>query len=362
MEQDFRFRGILQLSRHHIEDIIDVHELNMDSRDGFRGMERLNRLLNNRKIRFINPWGKFEYTKFGHFYFDENDVMMFITREREYTLYHRPSILDHTLWSTVPVIFAGIDTRVVDDCGQPIFTGDIVTIEDTTSVVRYFHPTIPGLAGDNCELQFRPGLRMHKEGTAFRDISVDQFKHFDEYFFLWPTNQYLPNGLRQEEVISKAHEAMVNPIFATPIKPLKSVRTIYSSLDEVLREDRVLVYFTTPAHFDDDDDDVDNGYIILSDNYPDNFDGEIYEIGIGDKKSSLTNMLPGINSFLLHAHQHPETKFVLCDFVEILNISDYQKNKIAMLFHDWFTYNLTNVILPGWILIKIASYECIGRD
>lgn len=363
MEQDFSFTGIRQLCRLHLEEILDVHDCDMDSVEHRRLMNRLGGLLENRKIRYVDPFGKFGYTKFGHFYFDENDVMMLITKERDLTLYHRPDILSYTLWSTVPVIFAGIDTRCTDDSHQPIFTGDVVTIDDMSSLVRYFHPTIPGLAGDNCELQFRPGLRMHKEGTVFRDISLDQFKHFDEYFFHWPMSFFCPGGMTQDEVKRKAKEAWSKPLFMEPIKPLRTTKSIYDHIDEVLRKGRALAYFTAPMHFDDEEEDVDNGNIVLCDEYPDGFEGETYEIEIDDIDFSMVEMKYGIKSFFLHAHEHPETIFVLGDFVEDLNISnDYLKDKVAKLFHDWFTYNLTNVILPSWIFIDICSWECIGRD
>ena len=360
MEQDFTLRGIRQLCKHHLGEIIELHEHDMDSTESYRRKEHLNGLLNNRKIRFINPMGKFEYTKFGHFYFDENDVMMLITNEREYTLYHRPDILSHTLWSTVPVIFAGIDTRFKDDNNQQIFTGDIVTAIDMTSFVRYFHPTIPGLAGDNFEFQFEPGLKLHKEGTVFRDINISQFEHFDEFFFYWPSCQYVPNGISPEEIKRKAKEAWSQPTFMNPIKPLRTTRTIYGHFEEVLRDGYVIAYFRSLEEYEDDEGQKTYDYYI--DDYPENFKGETYEIVVSDKVPCLERIKTGINSFFLYAHQHPKTKFVLCDFVRTLYIHQYLLDKTALLFYDWFTYNLTNVILPTWIFLKLCTYECIGRD
>ncbi len=363
MEQDFRYEGIRQLCNRHLGDIIELHEHDIDSIDTYRRMKSLNGLLENRKIRFVNPLGQFDYTKFGHFYFDENGVMMLITNERNLTLYHRPDILSHTLWSTVPVIFAGIDTRYSDDNHQPIFTGDVVTLDGMTSLVRYFHPTIPGLAGDNCESQFRPGLRLHKEGTVFRDISISQFEHFDKLFFRWPMNQFAPNGESPEETKRKANEAWSKPLFIDSIKPLRTTRTVYDHFEEVLRDGYVIAYFRSLEEYEDNEGQNTPEYFI--DDYPDNFNGENYEIVIKNDVSyleRLDNLKTGINSFFLHAHQHPETKFVLCDFVRTLYINKYLLDKTALLFHDWFTYNLTNVIIPTWIFISICTYECIGRD
>ena len=53
--------------------------------------------------------------------------MMLITKDSDYTPYHKNDQLAHTLWSTVPVIFAGVDTGIKDDLWRDIYTGDVVS-------------------------------------------------------------------------------------------------------------------------------------------------------------------------------------------------------------------------------------------
>ena len=360
MEQDFSYRGISQLCSCHLEEIIEKHSRPHDSDTSF---DDFYRLLEYREVRFIDPLGRFQYTKFGHFYFDKKGVMMLITDNWDYTRFHRPGKLSHTLWSTVPVIFAGIETRIIDDCNQPIFTGDIVTdVENhTISYVRYFHPTIPGLAGDNCESQYRPGLIWHKEGTVFSGISHILYKQFDEYAIRWPMSQYYPSGMTREEVKERANLAWSNPVFCDSFKTIRHQRRGYGdSVDEVLNDGCVFAYFRASESFIDADGLL--VYEIFCDNYPEGYRGKSYGIKIPRKYYYLEKMKPRIDAFLLHAHKHPKTTFVLCDFTRKLHISDHLLDKWALLFREWFAYNIPNVILPAWILFRIGAYECIGKD
>jgi hypothetical protein len=271
--------------------------------------------------------------------------------------------LSHTLWSTVPVIYAGIDTRILDDCNRSIFTGDIATDVDNhvTSFVRYFHPTIPGLAGDNCESQYRPGLTWHKEGTVFSGISHKLYKHFDKYVFCWPIDQFYPNGMRLEEMKERAEAAWSNPVFCDSFHPIKQIRRGYDNrVEEVFHDGYVLAYFRDSGICFEEDGSP--SYEIYCDNYPEGYSGKCYEIKIPRKYYYVEKMKPCINAFLVHAHKHPKTTFVLCDFTRKLSIPDLQLDKWALLFRDWFIYNIPNVILPGWILFRIGAYECLGKD
>jgi hypothetical protein len=359
MEQDFSYRGISQLCGCHIEEIIEKHSRPHDSYTNF---DDLYRLLEYRDVRFIDPLGRFQYTKFGHFYFDKKGVMMLITDNWDYARCHRPDKLSHTLWSTVPVIFAGIDTRIIDDCNQPIFTGDIVTDvgNQKTSYVRYLHPTIPGLAEDNCELQYDLGSVWHKEGTVFSGISHKLYKQFDESVFRWPITQFYPNSMTREEVKERANLAWSNPVFCDSSQPIRPQRRGYGeSVEEVLCDRCVLAYFRGSESFIDAD--GSRGYEIFCDNYPEGYRGKSYGIKIPRRYYYLEKMKPRIDAFLLHAHKHPKTTFVLCDFTRKLLIPDLQLDKWALLFHDWFTFNIPNVILPGWILFRLGPYECYDR-
>ena len=112
MEQDFSYEGIRRLCYRHRNEIIEIHE---HPHHYIQHFDNLCRKLEGREVRYIDPLGRYKYTRFGHFYFDDNGVMMLITDDEEYTRFHRPGILSHTLWSTVPVIYAGIDTRILDN-------------------------------------------------------------------------------------------------------------------------------------------------------------------------------------------------------------------------------------------------------
>ena len=138
----YSFRGIPDLCRKYHRQIVASPDKN-----------NLKSVLDGRRVRFINPLGEFDYAYFSEFTFD-GDVMILLTKDHKYTKFHKPLHLS-TLWSMVPVIFAGVDTRFKDDLNQEIFTGDVVSYKGYTSFVRYFgDSTIPGLAGDNCDIQF----------------------------------------------------------------------------------------------------------------------------------------------------------------------------------------------------------------
>lgn len=358
MENDFSYEGIRRLCYRHRNEIIEIHER---PHHYIQHFNNLYRKLDGREVRYIDPLGRYKFTRFGHFYFDDNGVMMLITDDKEYTRFHRPGILSHTFWSTVPVVYAGIDTRILDDYNRPIFTGDVVTdVENRiTSYVRYFHPTIAGLAGDNCESQYRPGLTWHKEGTVFSGISRRLFNHFDLYAFDWPRESFCPNGISPEEVRERAKAALEEPIFADNLALTKPQRRIYTdTIDEAIQEGCVVAYFRGNSPFDEDT----SGYVVFCDNYPQNYKGECYEIMIDNWHNYMETMEPGVKKFLLYAHNHPETTFVLCDFVQALEIPNDSLSIIALIFQDWFSYNIPNVVLPGWIFWQIGLDECVGKD
>ena len=345
----FSFRGIQDLCRMHFSEIKERKELK--------------KVLESRRVRFINPAGEFDYTYFGDFYF-VGDVMMLITKESDYTMYHQPDQISNTLWSTVPVIFAGVDTRCKDDVGREIFTGDVVTYQGYTSVVRYFGDSaVPGLAGDNCEIPFKANGTMHKEGTVFTDISQTMFHEFNPHFVYWAKSGFSFGGMSFEEVKEKAALSMKAPTFVegTPKQRRHPRKVYHESIDEALRNDRVVAYFRDWEACEDE-----NGeptYCIYADNLPEDYDGKTYEIKMPCDSDFYTDLQQAIQDFLLYAHRRPETVFVLCDFIGVLHIPEHMLEKVALMFHDWFTYNIPNVILPSWVVLwEIGSYEQIGKD
>ena len=63
----FSYQGVFDLERKHHEDILN--------------RKPLKHLLEDRKIRFVNPMGRFDFCYFGDFYFDTGNVMMLITND-----------------------------------------------------------------------------------------------------------------------------------------------------------------------------------------------------------------------------------------------------------------------------------------
>ena len=344
----FSFRGIQDLCRMHFNEIKERKELKT--------------ILESRRVRFINPVGEFDYTYFGDFYF-VGDVMMLITKDKNYTIYHKPDQLSNTLWSTVPVIFAGVDTRCKDDVGREIFTGDVVTYQNYTSVVRYFgDSSVPGLAGDNCEILFKENGTMHKEGTAFTNISQTMFHEFNPNFVYWAKSGFSYGGMSFDEVKKKAALSIKAPTFMDGILQRKRYprRVYHESIDEVLTDDSVLAFFRDKNDCEDENGEL--TYVIYADNLPEGYDGKTYEIKMSSDSDFYIDLHHAIQDFLLYAHRQSETVYVLCDFLGVFRIPETMQRKVALMFSDWFAYNIPNIILPSWVFWETGAFEQIGKE
>lgn len=339
------FRGIQDLCHvHHREFLMSTDR------------DKLKAVLENRRVRFINPLGEFDYAYFGEFTFD-GDVMILWTKKMEYSKFHKP-LHSFTLWSQVPVIFAGVDTRYRDDQNQEIFTGDVVSYKGYTSFVRYFgDSTIPGLAGDNCDILFERNGEMHKEGTVFSGIQPTLFKEFAVEKLYWPTAQFIPHGISRDEAIARASKAKSQPQFTDDFKPQRRGRhLIYQQLSDVLREGDILCYIAKEMIEGGET----LGIIQCADNIPDDYSGD--ELEMATAEDFYVSIQTAFHEFLQYAHNNPEKTFILCDFKEALEINKYKEQKTALQFLEWYEYNIPNVIMPFWILNNIAGWDMIGRD
>ena len=343
----FSFRGIQELYQRHKRDIY----MSLDR-------ETLKSVLDNRRVRFINPLGEFDYTYFGEFTFD-GDVMILLTKDHKYTKFHKALNLS-TLWSQVPVIFAGVDTRYRDDQNQEIFTGDVVSYKGYTSFVRYFgDSSVPGLAGDNCDIQFERNGDMHKEGTVFSGIQPTLFKEFVIEKLYWPTVQFVQHGISRDEAIARASKAKSQPQFTDDFKPNRKGRQkIYTELSEILREGDILCYLEKEMVEGEEN----LGIMMCADNIPDDYHGEEHSIELATADDFYNSIKTAFHEFLQYAHNNPEKTFVLCDFKEALEINKYEERKTALQFWEWYEFKIPNVIMPFWILNKIAGWDMIGRD
>lgn len=338
-----------------------IRELCRDNIDSIAGRKEIANLLEHRRIRYIAPDGSFNFTKFGDFYFDSMGVMMLITKEKTYQRYHRPDLLSQTLWSTIPVIYAGVDTRYKDDSNSEIFTGDIVSCEGYVSLVRYFGDNnVPGLAGDNCEFLFDREHKLHKVGTVFSNLDTNLFNVFDVGCVYWPLEQYHPNGISREEVVTRATLALNEPVFFVDLPRFKRwKRSVYTDIDDYLEESDILTYFIGGKFEDADDEEY---YDVYADNLPKEFNGEELSIPSPDGDFHDNSWTEAIEKFLLFAHRNPEKKYVLCDFVKTMDISPKLLHKYAITFRAWYEYNIANVALPFWIFNELAGLDMTGKD
>ncbi len=342
----YSFRGIQDLCQKYHRQIVASPDEN-----------NLKYVLDSRRVRFINPLGYFDYAYFGEFTFD-GDVMILWTKKMEYARFHKP--LDtFSLWSQVPVIFAGVDTGFKDDQHEDIFTGDVVSYRGDTSFVRYLSDSVvPGLAEDNCEVPFERNGDMHKEGTVFSNIKPTLFKLFTIEDLYWPKSQYVPYGISRDEVIERASKAKIKPLFTDDFKPQRGRRIIYQQLSEVLRENDILCYLAKEMIEGEEH----LGIIQCADNIPDDYTGEEHSIELATADDFYNSIKTAFHEFLQYAHNNPEKTFVLCDFKEALEINKYKEQKTALQFWEWYEFKIPNVIMPFWILNNIVGWDMIGRD
>lgn len=334
----YSYMGLYELCREHEKEIIE-HKASP-------------KILEDRRVRFINPEGHFDYAKFGDFYFSDR-VMMLITKDIEYTAYHQPDKLRRTLWSTVPVIYAGIETFYRDDEGRDIFTGDVVTYKNYTSFVRFWNDfEIPGLAGDNCEYLFDSDRPMHVEGTVFYDIPKSLFEEFTFDPFWWPMYPDFPGVNVYDNIKKKAFAAKKKPLFHEELDTIRKMKPmVYDDIKDELSADDVLTYFTGDDYEDPQGELISDVY---ADNLPETADKIDYSIRLHYESDTVGMLQKVIPDFLLYAHSNPDKRFVLCDFKESLHINKYEESKIAALFSDWYEYKIHNVVVPFWIFGNIA--------
>ena len=332
----FSFDGIYDLCRCHYEDIIM--------------RKPLKHVLDNRKIRFVNPKGRFDYCYFGDFYFGSDNVMMLITNDPVYVCYHRPDQLSNTLWSTIPVIFAGVETGVKDDVGNMVFTYDYCDFGMYRLMVQYMSFDEPCLLADNHMVPLswaREHGGFRKSGTTLYDLRKEMFECFDPWE-IWRVNQFNDPDERQ-----KACDALKEPVFINGLpKPNKRWSRYYSNIDDVLSADTVLACFESSfkEDFVDESGEWHEDYVFFTDNYPYGFNGERYEMVVENE-----NYQQLVNNLLLKAHRTPDKCFVLSDFFENIVICEEYRNKYAQYFKPIMEYHIPNVILPNWIVEEWIS-------
>ena len=349
----FSLEGIFDLCQQYRNDIYERKDLK--------------HVLNRRKVRFINPEGKFDYAYFGDFYFKSMERMMLVTKNRAYTRYHQCDQMGNSLWSTVPVIFAGVQTGYRDDTGREIYTGDIASVKGEngelgfTSVVRYLpYVEEPSLICDNFDMMFsmcKHGI--HVVGTAYSEMKREMYGCFDPQFVFWSTSQFHMGGMTTEEIVERASSAKDAPSFLEGCEPIKKRgnKTLYSDINNAMHEDFQLVCVDGDEFIDEDEGPCSTLY---ADNIPDDYEGEIRNIRLNEEADSVADRLKdSLNEFMIYAHRHPETKFIICDFAKSLFLNESEKQEVALLFRPLRRYNITNVVLPSWITIWLVTEDTL---
>ncbi|MBO6051195.1 MAG: hypothetical protein J6P65_04350 [Bacteroidales bacterium] len=334
----FSYEGIFDLERKHHEDILK--------------RKPLKHILEGRRIRFVNAKGRFDFCYFGDFYFDTGNVMVLITNDLSYTRYHRPDQMSNTLWSTVPVIFAGVETGFKDDDGNEIFTYDYCDFGRYRLMVQYLSFDEPCLMGDNHSVPLswakeHGGFR--KSGTTLYDLRKDMFEVFNPWE-IWRINQF--NDAEERE---KAHNALKEPAFIDGLPaPNKRWPRTYSNIDDVVNDDAVLVYFRSSDKetVQDEDGELYEQYACYIDNYPRCEIKQEYEMVVDHE-----NYQQLLYELMLKAHRTPEKCFVLCDFFESIVMYDNCKKEFAQYFKPLSEYQILNVVVPRWIVEELIIGE-----
>lgn len=346
MELHKTLHGLMQLCLDHMNEIREHKEL------GY--------VLKNSKVRYISPTGQFEYTTFGHFYFNSMGVMMLITR-RKYTEYR---IMDEPMgyWSTVPVIFAGIDTGFKYDNREPIFSDDVCCANGCTSVVRFLEgDDAPSLEGDNCDLLLQDCTHgLEKVGTIWYDIDPAIFEiRREEYHGQW--NIYGNNEL------DKIKEATKKPKFIKPLK-IKSMPMMYYDIKHVTKDYpyHICAFSEKIPPYEDEETYIPTIYADMNCRIP----NEQYEtiplddfpdddtLDISDKMAM--RFRNPIKRIIDVAYHHPEIRFIVCNCIKEMNLTPYIIKKIQAEFHPIQDYMIRNVCLP-YELLDLVYYRR-GKD
>jgi len=318
----------------------------------------LSYIMDYRKIRFINPMGEFDYTTFGNFIMDAFGVMLLITKDAKYTCYHHWGLLDYSLWSVVPVIFAGVSTGYTDDTGREIFAGDIVTMDDHfTSMVKYLKDyKEPFLVGDNCEVFLSKAHKsLHIEGTAYCNMSAKMFEEYDNNHINWYYSQFQPCGLSRDEVIRMAKLACYHPHFINELNIIDRNPAAYSNVYDVMKGNYKVAYIVSASPYDDADGNI--YHDIYADNLPMDVDFESYEINMVKADTVEKQLEQPFRDFIDYAHCHPDTVFILCDFKEFDFITSCNKKNLIRPLLPITKYNIRNIILPAWMYFDLDAME-----
>lgn len=354
----FNFESIRELCKEYFQDIVARKDLAY--------------LLNGKRVRFVDKTGRFGYAYFGDFYFTSMGVMMLITKDVEYTWYHEPDYLGDSYWSTVPVLYAGVETVFRDDQNNPMFTGDIVTIrrgEMKYTLMYRWLPELqfPGLMADNHEVLLESGDKFHIGGNVFYDVKPEHFEIYDYWYYLGHNAAFLyhPNycgGPNDEELDHALANASRAPYFENKPLTIEKYARMYEPGNETLqvRDDDVLFCFAEGPY---EGEDGEEETLLKFDDMQEveGHDNSIETVFIDEAKPNWEELENNVSRFILKAHRNPEIRYVVLSWEKTF-VYKPLSNRLCDLFRPVYDYSIANIILPAHVMCKFIGEDSIGRD
>lgn len=339
MEQthNYSYERIKELCQEHFQEIAEREDIAY--------------VLNNKCVRYVDPDCHFGYAKFGDFYFNRRGAMMLVTKDYPIAIYHRLDRLENSLWSTVPVFFAGIETGLCDCHGQMIYSGDVLRILDPYDVegtVTWFpFSDLPLVRLDNHCVYFDQIKRCEIIGNVFYDISTMDWDYGGYPHFI-SRNAFFQCYVPQEMWDEFQRNIRKGPNFSEG-KPetFDKHSMIYgkSFSDVGLREGDRVVAFCCEGESDPDIE-IDSMELYIDSYLHGEDDGHYCEtIPIDLLHPDYDKIKARIDEIIMKAHNDPGRRYFLYDMKEyVTNKKMY--NLLASMFDDVKEYNIRNFVMP----------------
>lgn len=343
---NYSYERLMELCQEHFDEIAERQDVTY--------------VLNNKHVRYVDPNCYFGYAKFGDFYFTSRKAMMLVTKDRNLALYHHPDKLEDSLWSTVPVFFAGFETGMCDCHGKMIYSGDVLRIlepYDVEGTVTWFPGSdMPLVRLDNHCVYFDQIKRCEIIGNVFYDISTMDWDYGGYPHFIG-RNPFFQCFVPQEEWDTLQANIRKGPSFSEG-KPETCDKhsIIYNKgfSDVGLREGDKLVAFCSEGE-PDPDIDLDSTLLYIDSYLGGEGEGHYCEtIPIDFLHPDLEKVKARIDEILMKVHNDPGTRYFLCDMKEyVMNQKMY--DLLANLFEDALEYHIGNFIMPFDIAMNLVQ-------
>lgn len=334
-------------------------KLCIEYKEDIKARKNLSAVLVGRKVRYVDQQGHFGYTQFGDFYFTSMGVMMLITTDRNLTWYHSPDEMSRTLYSTVPVFFAGIEIGLKDDLGRGIYTGDVVKLSSdhrgrnyTLMVSHISGDDLPGLEADYRYIYFQDSDSLLIVGNVFHDILAEHLDIYDlEYYTGY--NSIL-RSCHDEDVVNAELERMAKaPYFKNKPKKVERRDLCYDEFIggfEARPEDTMILFCS-----DSEDCIAPEDGSFFAEAYFDYVPSDLqrfnsFSIPINLSNPDFEEIKKDVDDILLRAHSCADETFVVLDYKKSIQKKTNRYEEIATALDEMFwpvaKYSLHNVVLP----------------